>query len=44
MTILSRSFLAAYLYNGLDKMIEPGNHNECTYGNDWLHYKFYSNN
>ena len=25
-------------------MIEPGNHNECIYGNNWLHYKFYSNN
>ena len=43
MTILSWTFLAAY-YNGLDKMIEPGNHNECIYGNNWLHYKFYSNN
>ena len=43
MTILSRAFLASY-YNGLDKMIELGNHNECIYGNNWLHCKFYGDN
>ena len=41
MTILSRTFLAAF-YNGLDKKIEPGKHTECVYGNNWLHYKFFT--